>query len=83
MIPVYRASGAALFLLIAAGCSASGSGGRAGAELSGANPASVFCAEQGGRLEIRDEAGGQAGYCTLPDGNVIEEWQLYRERSDL
>lgn len=43
-----------------------------------ANPASVYCAEQGGRLEIKDEANGQVGYCHLPNGQIIEEWALFR-----
>ena len=43
-----------------------------------ANPASVFCVEQGGTLEIVDEADGQVGYCNLPDGQRIEEWEYYR-----
>jgi dipeptidase D len=42
------------------------------------NPASAFCAEQGYELEIRDEAGGQAGYCLFPDGSECEEWAFYR-----
>jgi len=44
-----------------------------------ANPASVYCAEQGGTLEIRNAPGGQTGYCDLPDGRVIEEWELFRQ----
>lgn len=44
-----------------------------------ANPASVYCAERGGRLEIVDAPGGQAGFCVLPDGRRVEEWALYRE----
>ena len=48
-----------------------------------ANPASVYCDELGGRLEIRAEQGGEAGYCHLPDGSVVEEWQLYRSKTDL
>lgn len=43
-----------------------------------ANPASVHCVEQGGELEIVDEPAGQVGYCSLPDGRRIEEWELYR-----
>jgi putative hemolysin len=43
-----------------------------------ANPASVYCEEQGYELEIRDEAGGQAGYCLFPDGSECEEWAFYR-----
>ncbi|MFM8855947.1 MAG: DUF333 domain-containing protein [Actinomycetota bacterium] len=46
-----------------------------------ANPASVFCVEQGGTLEIVDEADGQVGYCTLPDGTRIEEWEYYRSQN--
>lgn len=43
-----------------------------------ANPASVHCEKVGGRVEIRKEAGGEVGYCHLPDGRVIEEWKLFR-----
>lgn len=43
-----------------------------------ANPASVFCANQGGKLELKNEANGQVGYCHLPDGQIIEEWALFR-----
>jgi putative hemolysin len=43
-----------------------------------ANPASTYCIAQGGSLDIQTEDAGQVGYCTLPDGQRIEEWQLYR-----
>ena len=43
-----------------------------------ANPASVYCADQGGRVEIREGKDGQAGYCHLPDGRVVEEWAHFR-----
>ncbi|BCM84943.1 putative hemolysin [Methylobacterium indicum] len=43
-----------------------------------ANPASAHCASLGGRVEIRKDATGEAGYCHLPDGRVVEEWQLFR-----
>lgn len=44
------------------------------------NPASVYCEENGGTLEIReDETGGQVGYCLFPDGSSCEEWAFYRE----
>jgi putative hemolysin len=45
-----------------------------------ANPASVFCIEQGGSLEIVDETDGQVGYCNLPDGTRIEEWEYFRSQ---
>ena len=43
-----------------------------------ANPASQYCVEQGGKLEIRNESNGQVGYCHLPNGQVVEEWALFR-----
>ena len=43
-----------------------------------ANPASAYCVEQGGRLDIVDTPAGQVGMCTLPNGTVIEEWELMR-----
>lgn len=43
-----------------------------------ANPASVYCTDQGGKLEMREGPGGTSGYCHLPDGRVVEEWELYR-----
>jgi putative hemolysin len=43
------------------------------------NPASVYCEEQGGQLEIRTaEDGSQTGYCIFPDGSECEEWAFFR-----
>lgn len=46
-----------------------------------ANPASAYCVEQGGQVDIVDEADGQVGYCELPDGRRIEEWEYYRSQT--
>jgi len=44
-----------------------------------ANPASVYCQQLGGKLEIaKGKDGGEVGYCTLPGGERIEEWELFR-----
>lgn len=43
-----------------------------------ANPASVYCEEQGGTLRIETEEAGQYGICTLADGTECEEWAYYR-----
>lgn len=43
-----------------------------------ANPASVYCIQQSGTLEIVDETGGQVGMCHLPGGIVCEEWAYMR-----
>ena len=44
-----------------------------------ANPASVFCAQSGGKSEIRKGPRGQYGVCRLPDGSVVDEWAYYRK----
>ncbi|MDO5614370.1 MAG: DUF333 domain-containing protein [Paracoccus sp. (in: a-proteobacteria)] len=45
------------------------------------NPASAYCVSLGGTVEIRREAAGEAGYCHLPDGRVVEEWELFRAQA--
>lgn len=43
-----------------------------------ANPASVYCQKVGGTLDIVKDQAGEVGFCTLPNGARIEEWELYR-----
>lgn len=43
-----------------------------------ANPASVYCIEQGGKLEMQQTAAGEVGICHLPDGTKVEEWEFFR-----
>lgn len=43
------------------------------------NPASVYCEEQGGRLQIETgPSGGQYGVCLFDDNRQCEEWAMYR-----
>lgn len=42
------------------------------------NPASQHCLERGGKLVIVKDASGERGMCHLPDGTVVEEWELLR-----
>jgi putative hemolysin len=43
------------------------------------NPASVYCEQNGGTLEFRqDSAGGVAGICVFPDGSECDEWLYFR-----
>lgn len=48
-------------------------------QLGMANPASQYCVQQGGKLSIENEVKGQVGYCHLPNGQVIEEWEYFRK----
>jgi putative hemolysin len=44
-----------------------------------ANPASVYCEQQGSRLEIRTAAdGSQTGVCIFPDNGECDEWAYFR-----
>jgi len=64
-----------LSALIVSGCGATTAEPTAGL----ANPAAVYCEEQGYTLEIRTDAdGGQYGVCIFPDGSECEEWAFYR-----
>jgi putative hemolysin len=43
------------------------------------NPASVYCTQNGNKLEIHTAAdGNQSGVCVFPDGSTCDEWAYYR-----
>ena len=44
-----------------------------------ANPASIYCQQQSGTLEIvTDASGAQSGICHLVDGTACDEWAYFR-----
>lgn len=43
-----------------------------------ANPASVYCENHGGALQIREAANGQVGICVFADNSECEEWAYMR-----
>ncbi len=47
------------------------------------NPASEFCIKNGGTLEMANEPGGQTGFCILPNGTRVEEWNYFRAKGNL
>ena len=48
------------------------------------NPASVYCEQNGNKLEIRTAVdGSQNGICIFPDGSTCDEWAYYREECGL
>jgi len=49
-----------------------------------ANPASVFCIEQGNNLTIKtNQDGSQSGYCVSPSNIECEEWAFFRGECNL
>ncbi|MDX8130452.1 DUF333 domain-containing protein [Methylomonas sp. BW4-1] len=61
-------------LALLSGCSSK----QASPSVAIANPASEYCMKKGGKLEIVKEASGEKGMCHLPDGMIVEEWELLR-----
>lgn len=62
-----------------ANVSATPGDGPPGAGANMPNPASVYCEDQGGTVEIRTGAdGGQSGICIFADGSECEEWAFFR-----
>ena len=47
-----------------------------------ANPASVYCEEQGGTVEMREGEGGVYGMCVFADGSEIDEWEFFRSAGE-
>ena len=48
-----------------------------------ANPASVYCEQNGNKLEIHTAAdGSQSGVCIFPDGSTCDEWAYFRGECD-
>ncbi|WP_431223533.1 putative hemolysin [Serratia sp. L9] len=43
-----------------------------------ANPADVYCTKLGGKLNGRQNAQGQYSTCTLPNGQEMDSWELFR-----
>lgn len=68
-----------LFVILLTGCEGGETQPEPG-EANLPNPASVYCQEQGGEIEIRsDSEGGQYGVCMFPDGSECDEWAFFRE----
>jgi putative hemolysin len=42
------------------------------------NPAAVYCVDLGYDYQIVEEAGGQVGYCVLPDGSTCDGWDFLK-----
>ena len=44
-----------------------------------ANPAAVYCVEQGGEVMLNDTTPGGDAICKLPDGRKVGEWEYFNE----
>ncbi len=78
---MFRLACSALFLLLCLvfvpACTAAASTPTPAANLP--NPASVYCEQHGGKLDLRqDSSGGVAGVCVFPDRSECDEWAYFR-----
>lgn len=64
----------AVTVMLVGGCADDGDPDE-GTDTGIANPAAVYCEEQGGTVS------GDEPMCTLPDGTVVDAWDLYREET--
>ncbi len=46
------------------------------------SPASVYCVQQGGKLQAFTEDNHRVMYCVLSDDKKYEEWEYYNSRKD-
>ena len=66
-----------IILLWLAGC-ASATQNQPDSKLNLANPAAVYCEDQGGEVDIRTTDEVAVGYCVFPDNSECEEWAFFR-----
>lgn len=46
------------------------------------NPASKYCADQGGEsIIVKDQNGNEIGKCKLKNGKEVDEWEYYRQNN--
>ncbi|WP_241622593.1 DUF333 domain-containing protein [Rosenbergiella australiborealis] len=64
-------------LVALTGCSSSSTKTAQQRNIGMANPASVYCLAQKGRLDSVSTTLGVSSFCTLPNGERIEEWALF------
>ncbi|PFG57707.1 hypothetical protein ATG66_0201 [Vibrio sp. ES.051] len=65
--------------MMLAGCATYDGATRSTEYTSAANPAAVYCVQQGGELETISENGERVTYCVLSEDNRVEQWEYYRD----
>jgi putative hemolysin len=72
-----RIVGLLIVSFLMASCTVSGPDPIMGLQLP--NPASVYCIERGGTLDIEESPQGDVSICVLSDGTRVDEWAFYRQ----
>ncbi|MGR4990565.1 putative hemolysin [Vibrio sp. WZ-1] len=65
--------------IVLAGCSTYEGATRSNEYASAANPAAVYCVQQGGELETVTENGERVTYCLLSENERVEQWEYFRK----
>ncbi|MCR9908234.1 DUF333 domain-containing protein [Vibrio campbellii] len=64
--------------MVLAGCSTYEGATRSNEYTAAANPAAVYCVQQGGELDTVTENGERVTYCQLSENERFEQWEYYR-----
>ena len=72
-----RKLGMTVIGILITGCTVSGPDPIMGLQLP--NPASVYCIERGGTIDIKETPQGDVSTCVLSDGRRVDEWEFYRQ----
>ncbi|PIB13405.1 putative hemolysin [Vibrio rotiferianus] len=65
--------------MVLTGCSTYEGATRSNEYTSAANPAAVYCVQQGGELDTVTENGERVTYCLLSENERVEQWEYYRK----
>jgi putative hemolysin len=65
--------------MVLTGCSTYEGATRSNEYTSAANPAAVYCVQQGGELDTMTENGERVTYCLLSENERVEQWEYYRK----
>ncbi|CAM2981525.1 DUF333 domain-containing protein [Vibrio mytili] len=68
-----------LTVMTVAGCSTYEGATRDTEYTSAANPASVYCVQQGGELKMLSENGERVTHCVFSEDESIEQWEYFRQ----
>lgn len=73
-----RAISGLVAVLLLSACAATPQASSPQGSIQGANPASLNCLQNQGRLETVHTPQGAVTYCHLPGGKRCEEWDMFR-----
>lgn len=72
----------AMFTLVLGGCASEYDQYSESERVSMANPAAVYCVQQGAELDTVTENEQRTTYCVFENGDRVEQWEYYRQNHE-